>query len=291
MRILFLGGDKRQLEIIKHLALKGHIIDAIGYDKIQLDDTINKMELDNLNISDYTAVIFPVNGVKDDYSITCEFSSHDIILSPDLLVGLDDKSLVFTGIRTKSLNKMLDCSSKKAIALMEENDVKRENSIPTVEGIIGDLVFNTDYTINGSSIFVLGYGNVGKELTKKLKALGASLTVGVINIDEFEELKSNNVSCIYTNNRMLMEHIMQDSDVIINTVPEVIINRDYLKIMNKDVYVLDIASHPHGVDFKAAEELQIRNKLFLGIPSVVAPKTAGQILVNKINSILERSKE
>ena len=291
MKILFLGGDKRQLEIIKHLANKGHEIDALGYDQSHFDGAIRKVTLPDINIEAYNVVIFPVSGVKDDFSVVSDFTDAKVLLNDHFLDGIGTQSLIFTGIMTNALDKMLKNSNKDAIALMQDSDVKKDNSIPTTEGIIGDLVFNTDYTINGSNIFILGYGNVGKTLTEKLKALGASLTVGVIALDEFESLAKNNVNCLYTNNRLLMEGVMQDSDVIINTVPELIINKEYLRVMNKDVYILDISSYPHGVDFEAANEMQIKNKLLLGIPSLVAPKTAGQILVNKIDSILERSKQ
>jgi dipicolinate synthase subunit A len=63
-------------------------------------------------------------------------------------------------------------------------------------------------------------------------------------------------------------------------------DKEYLTLLNKNAYILDVASYPHGVDFEAANNLKIKNSLLLGIPSLVAPKTAGKILVKKINSII-----
>ena len=290
MKVLFLGGDKRQLEIINHLFLNGHKIDVVGYEKANLNDEISKKVIDEINISDYKVVFLPISGVKDDFLVACDFSDDKIKLPKNLFCDLDNKSLIFTGIHTKNLDEMLKIADKNVIALMDEADVKKANSIPTVEGIIGDLVYNTDYTINGANIFILGYGNVGTVLTEKLKALGANITVGVLLFEEYKKLTDNNVNCIYTNNKLLMNQVMQDNEIIINTVPDLIINKDYLKVVNKNAYILDISSDPHGVNFDSANELQIKNKLLLGIPAKVAPKTAGQILVNKIDSILERSK-
>lgn len=290
MKVLFLGGDKRQLEIINHLEKKGHNIDIIGYKQADLKGSVNKIELNDIKIENYNVVIFPVNGVKEDFSITSDFDIDKIILKPDFLIGISEKSIIFTGIKTNALNEMLDKVKKNAIVLMEDDEVKKENSIPTVEGIIGDLIYNTDYTINGANIFILGYGNIGKLLTEKLKGLGANLTVGVLLFEEYKKVTENDINCIYTNNQFLMENSMQENDIVINTVPELIINKDYLKVVNKNAYILDISSHPHGVDFNSANELNIKNKLLLGIPGNVAPKTAGLILVNKIEDILERSK-
>ena len=50
MKALFLGGDKRQLEIIKKLIEKKLVIDLVGYDLVNIDGTTNK-DINNLDIS------------------------------------------------------------------------------------------------------------------------------------------------------------------------------------------------------------------------------------------------
>lgn len=286
MKALFLGGDKRQIEIIKDLSRKKTEIDLVGYDLIGIDN-IKNIDANNICISQYDLIFFPISGVKDDLSIACSYSSRKIILQMDLLEKCKEKAKIFTGIKTEKLNHMLKLANKDCIALMDDADIKKANGIPTVEGIIGDLIYSTDYTISDANIFVLGYGNVGKPLVRTLKNLNANVTVGIIKPDEFTELVNNQIPCIYSNNHSLMLRVMQDSNIIINTVPEIILNKDYLEKLNKDIYILDISSHPHGVDFESANELNLKNKLLLGIPGNVAPKTAGNILVKKINSIIK----
>ncbi len=290
MKALFLGGDKRQIEIIKDLIRKKIEVDLVGYDLIDIKD-IKNIDADNICISEYDLIFFPISGVKDDLSIACSYSSKKIFLQVNLLENSKEKGKIFTGIKTDKLNQMLKIANKDCIALMEDIDIKKANSIPTVEGIIGDLIYNTDYTINDANIFVLGYGNVGKPLVRTLQYLNANVTVGIIKPEEFAELAKYQIPCIYTNNHELMQNIMQDSNIIINTVPELILNKEYLQNLNDTVYILDISSHPHGVDFKSADELKIKNKLLLGIPGDVAPKTAGNILVKKINSIIKEDVE
>jgi dipicolinate synthase subunit A len=287
MKVLFLGGDRRQLEIINDLYKHNHNIDVVGYQNIELPKSINKKDVYELMMHEYQAVFFPVNGVQDNNIVTASYSDKTIILPDSLLVGTKKCSLIFTGIMTPNLNKMLDRAHKKAIVLMNDNDIKRENSIPTVEGIIGDLVFNTDHTINKSNILVFGYGNVGRELVDKLISFGANVMVGVISESDYKKLKSKSIKALYTTDKIGMASMIKNNDTIINTVPEMILNKDYLRIVKPDAYILDIASSPHGVDFKTASELNIKNKLWLGIPSDVAPKTAGLILTKKINSIME----
>lgn len=76
---------------------------------------------------------------------------------------------IFTGIKTKRLEEMLEFANRDAYILMERDDVAIYNSIPTVEGVIMMLVENTDYTIFGSNIYVFGFGRVGETLARTLK--------------------------------------------------------------------------------------------------------------------------
>ena len=190
MKILFIGGDKRQLQIIN--SLSNHEIDVIGYEKIELWDSVNKKELTNININDYQVIILPINGVKSDLSIVAEYNDKTIILPEDFFINTKKDVLIFSGIRTVKLDIMLKLAEREVIALMEDENVKKENSIPTVEGIIGDLIFNTEHTINRSHILVLGYGNIGKPLVETLTFLGAEVTIGVILEEDYRLLKDKN---------------------------------------------------------------------------------------------------
>jgi dipicolinate synthase subunit A len=286
MKVLFLGGDKRQLEIINGLYQKGNEIHLVGFDNIDIQSSIIKKNTNNLKMIEYNVIILPVSGVKKDLSVESEFNDCKVTLPSDLLVNTRKDVIIFTGIMTDVLGNMLKMADRHAVVLMDDNDIKKENSIPTVEGIIGDLVYNTEYTINGSNILILGYGNVGKLLVSKLQYLGANVTVGVITEEDFNSLKEHNINGFYTNNADLMKSIIKNNDIIINTVPNILLSKEYLEVVGRKSYILDVASHPHGVDFDKANEMNIKNKLLLGIPSLVAPKTAGLILTKKINSIL-----
>ncbi len=286
MKILFIGGDKRYLEIINSLLVQNHEIDVVGYDNAKLKPDIKKKELEQIEISDYKVIIFPVSGVEKDFSIKADYSNKKIIVPANLLIKTDKGVLIFTGIITEKLQKMLDIATKDAIALMDDKDIAVENSIPTIEGIIGDLIYNTDTTINESNILVLGYGNIGKRLVEMLSYLGANVTVGVNLKTDYELLNRKGIKAIITYEKVMMDQALENSNIIVNTVPSVILRKRDLEIIDKDCYVLDIASYPHGIEFSYIEELKLKCKLLLGIPSIVAPKTAGLILSKKINSVL-----
>ena len=213
-------------------------------------------------------------------------NEFNIKLSDDFLVGSKDNALIFSGIPTPNLSNLLQISNRKCIYMMQDKEVTQCNAIPTVEGIIADVVVNTESTIKDSRILVFGYGNIGKVLVKYLRLLGADVTVAIIDKNDKKILDSSGISSFYSNDVSSLVNSVGSVDVIVNTVPSTVIDNSLIKYINRDCYVLDIASHPHGIDREVLDELFIKNKLYLGIPGKVAPKTSGKILSRKINSVL-----
>ena len=79
-------------------------------------------------------------------------------------------------------------------------------------------------------------------------------------------------------------------DAVVNTVPALVITRDILKKARTDCYLLDLASVPGGIDFKAAKALNIKFNWALGLPGKVAPLTAGDIIRKTIYNIIEEER-
>ena len=50
--------------------------------------------------------------------------------------------------------------------------------------------------------------------------------------------------------------------------------------------IIDLASKPGGTDFRYAEKRGVKALLAPGLPGIVAPKTAGQILANVLSELL-----
>ena len=57
---------------------------------------------------------------------------------------------------------------------------------------------------------------------------------------------------------------LKNIDMIINTAPNLVINKTLITFINKDAYVLDVASYPHGIDKFALDQKSIKNNIYLG---------------------------
>lgn len=70
MNILFLGGDKRYKYMMKALSKKATIY-QIGFKNIE-DSNIYLENLENLDLSKFDIILFPISGINDNQEIKTE---------------------------------------------------------------------------------------------------------------------------------------------------------------------------------------------------------------------------
>ncbi|MFA6866853.1 MAG: hypothetical protein WCR54_04980 [Clostridia bacterium] len=156
--------------------------------------------------------------------------------------------------------------------LLDDQTFIVKNAYITAEGAFAYILLNTIVSICHTPVLVLGYGRVGKSVTKILKDNYAFVCVATDDTTEFA------LASIYSEEAFTLSSYKENIDkfsVIVNTVPKLILKGEELKFVNKDCFILDLASKPGGVDFVAAEKLGLNYMHALGVPGKVAPKTAG----------------
>ena len=89
----------------------------------------------------------------------------------------------------------------------------------------------------------------------------------------------------------LLDEKISDFKVVFNTVPAPVLTKEKLVLMDRNAFIIDLASEPCGTDFAAAEELGITAKKALGLPGKFAPKTAGEILKETVLNVLSEKED
>jgi dipicolinate synthase subunit A len=145
---------------------------------------------------------------------------------------------------------------------------------------------NTEHTIHGANIHVIGAGRCGETLAKSLRALGGNVSISSRNPSLVARLFESGISVVKTDERTLGE-----ADIIINTIPAMMLGREQLQQVKKEAYIADIATAPGGVDFDCAKELGINAELLPALPGIVAPKTAASYLAQFIKRQISRNSE
>lgn len=157
------------------------------------------------------------------------------------------------------------------------------NAIPSAEGAIEIAMNETDFTLCGSNIFVLGFGRIGKILAKMLSGIGAVVTVCARRKESLALAKGLGFKTCDLKN---LAKLINRADLVFNTIPALILDQSTLENTSKNALIIDLASNPGGVDFDYAKKIGIRTIHALGLPAKTSPETSSQILCDCINSFI-----
>ena len=127
-------------------------------------------------------------------------------------------------------------------------------------------------------------------LAEKLQALGAHVTVYARRREALTQAELHHHSTgrlICRNGRSTPDAFPKGVRVIFNTVPERIFNTETLRCIPGDCVLIDLASPPGGIDLGAAQTLGLRTVWGTSLPGKCAPESAGRILAETVESILE----
>ena len=157
------------------------------------------------------------------------------------------------------------------------------NAELTAEGAVELILREYEGAVCGTCILVTGYGRIGKVLSRYLNMMGADVTVAARKASDRDQITgSGMIAADY--------HELDFSryQVIVNTVPAEVIDKEAIAKMREDVFIIDLASIPGGVDFSAAKARELSCIHALSLPGKTAPLTAGIIIKDTIMNLLDR---
>ena len=239
---LFLNDDIRDKYAKLYLVKKGHeIVDYYITNKV----------------IDY--IVLPIKGINKD-----ELFEH-------LVKENTDKKYIVYNITPYMLHLKLKYKLNY-IELKNDEEFNKINSIATSEAVVKYSIEALPITLKESKILILGYGNSAKALVNDFVHFSKEVLVAVRRETIQQELDSKSIQNI---NIKELKNIIEKYDIIINTIPTLIIDEELLHYISPASYILDIASYPGGVDFKKAKEYGINAFLLPSLPLKYAPKSSG----------------
>ncbi|WP_158023574.1 dipicolinate synthase subunit DpsA [Domibacillus antri] len=272
MNAVLFGGDARQLEISRILLQSGYRVWMVGFEKSEKvygADHIQVSELKNIPIDLF---ILPVSGVKKGGEVEASYAGGPLVLTKEIAALLTETCMIISGIHTPELTNIL---KREICFLFDREDVAIHNSIPTAEGTLLLAMQHTPFTIHRSNVVVIGFGRVGLTTARLFRQAGAFVKTAVRETGKFARAVEMGLDPFY------MEEInayMEQADIIINTVPSLVITDEVIQHMNKTGLIIDLASLPGGTDFEAAKKAGVQAIHALSLPGKTAPQTAGKIL-------------
>ena len=158
------------------------------------------------------------------------------------------------------------------------------NTISTAEGTIQIAMEETQRTIHGSNVLIMGFGRIGKVLSKMLDGIGAKVYCEARKNEDIAWIKAYGYEPVHLND---LNENLNKFDVIINTIPFTVLDNEKLDLVKKDVVLIDIASNPGGIDRKAAKEKELKLIWALSLPGKVAPLTSAEFIKETIYHVLK----
>ncbi|NMA69947.1 MAG: dipicolinate synthase subunit DpsA [Desulfitobacterium sp.] len=275
IRLAVIGGDDREIYMIRELQKQGAYIIGVGFEKAPSMDGVELLSSPMEVIGKADALLFPMYGTDESGVVRGKYTDSTIVLNQELLKMVKPNVPLFIGWARPALKSAAKMLEIPIIEVANLDQVAILNSIPSAEGAIQMAMEVSEITIHGSQSFVLGLGRCGWTLARMLNGIGASVTGVARRPEDLARGLEMGINVLHFGE---LEEKIQQAEFIFNTVPKLILDKTMLDQMNKDAIIIDIASSPGGMDFDYAKSLGIRALLAPGLPGKVAPKTAGKIL-------------
>ncbi len=283
IKIAVLGGDDRELILTNELVKMGATVVVAGFPKDKVGPGAFVVYTVEEACKDAEVVILPLPGTSTEGVIRAVYAEESFKLTEKAISSLAANALVLIGSARPFLKEWAHTYRFNLIEIIDMDEIAVLNSIPTAEGAIQIAMEETRITIHGSRSCVIGFGRVAVTLVRILKAMGSDVTVVARNQGQLA--RAYEMGCKKADFPDLRE-IMNDADIVFNTVPAMVIDRETLKYANSNVLIIDLASQPGGTDFEAANEYGLKAILAPGLPGKVAPVYAGKILADVIPRLI-----
>ena len=283
--IAVLGGDVRQAHLADVLAEKnsGFVVSAIFMEKTaKLSAKVRRTNDPRKALPNCGTVIFPLPLLDARGKLNAPQSETSPELG-DCLAHIAPEANVFAGMVSESSRRFAAERGVELIDYFTREEFAVLNAVPTAEGAIEIALREMPVTLFGSTCLVLGYGRIAKALTRLLAGFGARVRVAARKQSELSWAKINGCEPLAI---CELDDYLRDVDCVFNTVPALLLGEEKLMRLGRQCLVIDLASKPGGVDFKAANRLGIKAIHALSLPGSSAPHTAGEIILSTIFNIL-----
>ena len=277
MNISIIGGDLRIVRLAQMYANERNRVYTYGlekYFKESTDENIIVCEELQKAIDESKIIISAIPFSKDGINVNAPYADKTINIE-ELEGKLSNKVFIAGGIPKKDYKRQI-----KIIDLLKNEKLTILNAIPTVEGTIKIAIDKREETIYESNVLICGFGRIGKILCDKFRALGSNVYCVARKESDLTWIREKRcVPLEYCE----IEKIAHKIDILINTVPTMVIDKEKLEFFNKKVLMIDVASNPGGIDKEYANKIGIQVITALGIPGKETPLTAAKYIKEAIN--------
>lgn len=256
--IFVCGGDIRSEYIKEYFALGGYCVSSYGHGKE--DESFKDARRSDV-------VILGLPALKD--GMVYMPRSDKKLEFPELLSGMKSGSFLFGGRFSPADIALASSFGITAFDYSEDEIFQTENALYTAEGALCTIIENTDISLCGMRILVLGGGRIAK-------ALCALLANTPCTVDVYARRELQRTFFLMRGNRAV-EAVSDFSsyDVVVNTIPADIFPESVVATAKKGTLAVDLSARPGYMPKDMCEKYGLKLCYLPGIPLKSAPRSAG----------------
>lgn len=280
-KISIIGGDLRLVKLSEMLVDEGAEVFTFGLDNAEEVETKKCNSLEE-TIESSKIIIGPIPFTSNGETINAPFTNKKISVN-EVITKLSGKILIAGSIKPE-IYELASENNVKIIDILKREELSVLNAISTAEGAIKVAIEETPKNLHGSNILVLGFGRIGKVLSQMLNGIGAKVACEARKNTDLAWIKAYGYEPIPLQE---LEENLERFDVIINTIPYMVLDRDKLKKVRNDAIVIDLASNPGGVDRVAIKERKIKFVWALSLPGKISPVTSAEFIKETLYNLVK----
>ncbi|MCM1334455.1 MAG: hypothetical protein NC084_04730 [Bacteroides sp.] len=193
---------------------------------------------------------------------------------------------VFTSRVFPLLEKVCADGGFHLINYFEREELTVLNAAATAEGAVEIALREMPIALFRSRVLITGFGRVGRALARAFIALGARVSVAARKYDDLAWAEVAGATPIPLSATGELERALPDFDLVLNTVPAPIFDGRRLGAIGRETLFIELASTPSIADSALAEEAGIRVIWARSLPGKTAPATAGEIIADTLENII-----
>ncbi len=281
-KILIAGGDYRQTYLARFLLKHFDKIYTIGFNQTLSFDEITILE-DIADLNEKTDIlILPPVTTNDGVTVNTPFFDKNLYID-EIIKYLSEGAKIYGGNIPGNLLEKLSSLGFYVSDYLKDERFILENTIPTAEGALMIALEETPFVLYGAKTAVLGYGRVGATTASLFRNAGSDVYIFDRKKEKRTQARNKNLTAFEFDDKKLF-----DCDIIINTVPCMVLGKEKLQKIKKDALIIDLASKPGGVDLEYAKQRGLNVIWALSLPGKVAPVTSGEIIGRTIVADLKK---
>ncbi len=292
IKLAIMGGDRRQSSLAERMVEYGATVSVYGTPTDLSDvSSVNFCQTYEDALDGADAIILPLPVSGDGVYLSCPTLDSNKPRLCEIFRAANGRPIL-GGRFSPTVKSEAERLGARLLDYFDSEELKVRNSVLASEGAVSVAMNELDVAIFGSRCAITGYGRLAKTLAPMLRALGAEVTVAARkSIDiawaaayGFDTLRIG----VERDGSSTLTSLCKGYDVIFNTVPYWLFDRDLLEKLSSKTLIVDLASAPGGFDSKAAEEYGTRTIRALSIPGRYAPVSAGRLIAEFVVEILKR---